>query len=320
MQILIVGLGSIGRRHARNFKSLGITNIIGFDPSEERRNQFKHETELEVSNDFDVAIQGQPDLTVIASPSRFHLGQALLAAKAGSHLFIEKPLAVSLDGIDELEKVINNKNLFVHVGSNWKFHPAFLTMKRILDENQLGQVTGAQIIGGQWLPDWHPWEDYRNMYSSQQVLGGGVVFDSHEFDYLTWLLGPVKDVQGMTSKTGVLDIDTEDVAVACLRLANNVLATIHIDYIQREYRRRLHVSGSLGTMEWDFSTGKIVLYKAEDKSHDILSVHLDDLNEMYIEQARHILRGVTEGIEPVTPLSSASDVLKILLKLKENHV
>lgn len=319
MRVLIAGLGSIGRRHGRNFKALGVDAITGFDPNAERRAQFAQETGCAVTDNFGSALMDIPDLVVVASPNRFHMDQALAAARAGCHLFIEKPLAISANDVNVLEALIEEKKLFAHVGSNWKFHPAFTTMKRLLDEGALGRVTGAQVIAGQWLPDWHPWEDYRQMYSSRRELGGGIVLDSHEFDYLTWLLGDPDKVKGMTVHSGALDIDTEDVAVACLRLKNNVLATVHVDYIQRDYRRRYHISGDQGTMEWDYTKGVIELYRAEDKSRETIAVHMENLNDMYLDQARHIWDGVQSHVRPVTSVAAARRVLDVLLKVKENH-
>ena len=213
MKILIVGLGSIGTRHAKNFSQLGYDNLVGFDPLPDRRRVFKKELSCKVVSTLDDGLNEQPDLCVIASPNCFHIEQAIKAAKHGCHLFIEKPLSNSRYYLPELTQTVKDKDLFVHVGSNWKFHPAFKTMKKILSDQILGKITGTQILAGQWLPDWHPWEDYRNMYSSRKSLGGGVVLDSHEFDYVSWLLGKIKKVYGFVQHTGILEIETEDVAV-----------------------------------------------------------------------------------------------------------
>ena len=319
MRILIVGLGSIGMRHALNFKSLGAEYLIGCDLLEERRLKFSNELGGEVVSEFEAGLRKNPDLVVIASPNRFHLDQAILAAKSDCHLFIEKPVSHTLNRIDDLIRLIEEKSLFAHVGSNWKFHPAFKTMKEIIEDGSLGKITGAQVIAGQWLPDWHPWEDYRLMYSAKKEQAGGIVLDSHEFDYLTWLLGPVSTVTGYTAYSGTLDIETEDVAVACLKYKSGVLATVHVDYIQRDYRRRYHISGDAGTLEWDYKTGELLHYDATAGSTKIIGVAEDDLNAMYLEQSQHVMDGAKENIMPVTSISTAKEVLKILLEIKKNN-
>ena len=265
MKILIAGLGSIGFRHASNFKQLGVDELVGFDPAIEPRVKFEEHFNFPVVDSLEKGLSYSPDLTVISSPNCYHMEQAIIAAKQGSHLFIEKPLSHSRDGLELLVGLVKEKNLFAHVGSNWKFHPAFIRMKEMINDRVLGKITGVQVIAGQWLPDWHPETDYRKMYSSSKALSGGVVLDSHEFDYITWLLGSVDYAYGLTAQSGTLDIETEDVAVACLKFSNGILGTVHIDYIQRAYRRRYHMSGDKGTIEWDCLDGKIRHYDAEKK-------------------------------------------------------
>ncbi|HDL01339.1 MAG TPA: Gfo/Idh/MocA family oxidoreductase, partial [candidate division Zixibacteria bacterium] len=223
MKILVVGLGSIGMRHARNFKTLGVEQLIGCDLLEERRQKFSSEINGDIVSTLEKGLYKKPDLVVVASPNRFHLEQAKTSARNGCHLFIEKPVSHTLEGLDDLITLVDEKSLFAHIGSKWKFHPAFKTMKKIINEGSLGKITGAQVIAGQWLPDWHPWEDYRNMYSAKKDQAGGIVLDSHEFDYLTWLLGPISKVSGYTAHTGALDIETEDIAVACMQFESGVL-------------------------------------------------------------------------------------------------
>jgi predicted dehydrogenase len=232
-------------------------------------------------------------------------------------MLIEKPLGSAADGIDSLIALIEDRNLFAHVGSNWKFHPAFVAMKRKLDEGGIGRVTGAQVLAGQWLPDWHPWEDYRQGYSARADLGGGVVLDTHELDYLTWLLGPVRAVAGMTARSGALDIETEDVAAICLRFESGALATVQVDYIQRDYRRRYHIAGDGGTIEWDVRGGTVSHYRADTERTETIAAPLGDVNEMYLAQMRHVLDGLRGLCAPVTPVGQAARVLALQLAVKE---
>lgn len=317
MKILISGLGSIGRRHANNCQSLGCSELIGVDPDCERRKRFEQETNGSTYINWDDAVASGGDLAIITSPNRFHVDQALLAANAGLHLFVEKPLGISRDGVNELIAIIQKKELFAHVGSNWKFHPAFQRMKTLLDARQVGKVTCVQVLAGQWLPDWHPWEDYRKGYSARADLGGGIVFDSHELDCLTWLLGDVESITGFTSNTGILDITTEDIACACIRFKNGALASISMDYLQRSYRRQYHISGDRGTMEWDIQTGRLSVYDAISDTTTTEDVNQQDLNEMYVRQLRHIFLGISQKVDPITPVSQASEVLELQLRLKE---
>jgi len=148
VKVIVCGLGSIGMRHARNLHSLGVVHIIGVDPSPERQAKFHEQFGGDVQADLTADIANVADLAVIASPNRFHIEQALLCAENQCHLFIEKPLGVREDGIEKLIALIDDGDLFAHVGSNWKFHPAFIQMKTLLDENTIGKVSGCQVLAG----------------------------------------------------------------------------------------------------------------------------------------------------------------------------
>jgi predicted dehydrogenase len=319
MRILIAGLGSIGFRHARNFASLGAEIAVGMDPTPERRERFAAEFGAKTAATLDDALALGADLAVIASPNRFHVEQSIRAAEAGLSLLIEKPLGVSLDDVDRLIETIERKGVFAHVGSNFKFHPAMIRMKALLDDGALGRLTAAQILAGQWLPGWHPWEDYRQGYSARADLGGGIVLDTHEFDYLLWLLGPVDRVEGFATRSGALEIDTEDVACACFRFASGVLATVQVDYIQRDYRRRYHISGDEGTVEWDFSAATLTIYRASTGVRETVDVS-EDLNQMYVRQAQHVLEAIASGGAPKTTVAHAARVLDIQLRIRGSRV
>jgi predicted dehydrogenase len=318
MKILLAGLGSIGMRHARNFRSLGAA-VLGMDPATERRERFTAEFGAPAVPSLAEGLDLDPDVVVVGSPNRFHIDQATAAAEAGRHLLIEKPLGISMDGIDTLVRTIERRKLFAHVGSNFKFHPALQTMKRLLDEGALGRVTAAQVLAGQWLPGWHPTEDYRKGYSARADLGGGIVLDTHEFDYLLWLLGPVASATGFAHRSGALEVETEDVACAAIHFASGVLATVQVDYIQRDYRRRYHISGDAGTMEWDFKTGRLSLYRVSTGATEVLDVS-DEINSMYVRQAQHVLDAAASGAPPVTSVEHAARVLELQLQIRSSRV
>lgn len=317
MQILVIGLGSIGQRHSRNLNKLGFRNIIGVDPNEKARKDFQDiigaQTFDSLKNlDGDI----KPKLSIVCSPNIFHTEDAIFCAKMGSNLLIEKPLAIDLKNLNLLEKIINEKNLFVHIGSNFKFHPGLQRVKSLIKEEVLGRIVSAQILAGQWLPDWHPNKDYRTGYSARKDLGGGIISDTHEFDYITWLLGPVKNILGMKSNSGVLDINTEDVAAACIEFNSGAICSIQVDYIQRDYKRRYTISGDLGTIEWNFADDSLTLYEARTEKKSLIQYKSEPVNEMYLRQMKHVIDGVNGLVQPETPLKQGIETLKLQLKLK----
>jgi predicted dehydrogenase len=320
VEVLVIGLGSIGLRHSKNLKNLGIKNIIGIDPNENMRKRFENEIgNITLKSLEDLPQDKKPNLTVISSPSIYHIEHALFAAHLGSHLFIEKPLSTSMRNVEKLQEIVESKKLFAHIGSNFKFHPALIKIKSILDKEALGKIVSAQVLAGQWLPDWHPNEDYRLGYSANKELGGGIILDTHEFDYITWLLGPVKNIIGLSSISGVLDIDTEDVACACIEFHSGTICTIQVDYIQRSYKKVYTLSGHLGTIDWDFIKGSLDIYDAKKEQTKHIDYKSELINDMYVEQMKHVIDGVKNSVEPVTSLRHAIETLKLQIKLKLNN-
>jgi len=310
MKVLILGLGSIGMRHAGNFESLGC-NVSGFDPNTERRAKFEESISGMSYSTQDEAFEQRPDLVVVASPNIYHLSQAKAAADQGLNLFIEKPLGTDLTDAKRFAKLAHQKNIYVHMGSNWKFHPAFTTMKSILDQGKIGRVCGVNVIAGQWLPDWHPWEDYREMYAARKDLGGGAIFDTHELDYMTWLLGPISSFHGYKVHTGSLDIDTEDVAGAVMAFKNGAIGTLLTDYIQRVGQRSYVIFGDKGTISWQINTGEIILTLPHLDNPQIINVQHEDINDMYVAQSAHILEDLVQNRQSVTGLYHMINVLKL---------
>ncbi|MEP3439270.1 MAG: Gfo/Idh/MocA family oxidoreductase [Hoeflea sp.] len=318
MRVGIAGLGSIGMRHARNLRSFGVEDIVGFDPDPERRASFLSLLGGTAHADWADALKHGLDLAVIASPNSFHLSQAIAAARQGIHLFVEKPLGLDAEEAGDLARIVSGSGLYAHVGSNWKFHPAFKRMKALVDQGSIGRPTGIQVIAGQWLPDWHPWEDFRKSYSARIDLGGGAVNDTHELDYMSWLLGPVTGILGMTARSGALPIETEDVAVCSMRFANGALGSLMTDYIQRCRRRRYHISGDRGTVEWDFQTGLVQLFQPGDEPGTIYDETVFDLNQMYLDQMRHVLEAVQSRASPVTSIDTMIAIMHLQLQWKQS--
>ncbi len=309
MKILILGLGSIGRRHARCFRAAGADAILGFDPSADRRARFESETGGQTFETEDAAYAEGPDMAVVCSPNVFHADQAIRAMTHRCAVMVEKPLASDLADADMMARAVIKRGAWLHMGSNWKFHAAFSAMKSWLDSGRIGRVTGASVIAGGWLPDWHPYEDYRRMYAARADQAGGAVLDTHELDLLTWLLGPAS-LTGHVAHSGALEIETEDVAACALRFESGALGVLLTDYIQRIPRRRYHISGDGGTIEWDLQDGAVRLHLPGQPDAETADAS-EDLNDMYAAQAARVLADIAAGAPPVTGIDQALAVLRL---------
>lgn len=315
-RILVIGGGSIGKRHLRNLLALGEKKISVIETNNERAKEIGKEFLVEVFTSLDQAAELDFEVVFICSPSVYHREHAWLFANKGCHLFIEKPVANNLAGIEDLLEKIKEKKLITMVGSNWKFYPLFEKMKELLDAGTIGRVLSARCQFGQYLPDWHPWEDYRRGYSANKKLGGGILLDSHEFDYLTWFLGKVKKLSCFAGKISDLEIDVEDVAEVILQFESETIGEIHLDYVQRFAQRNFEFFGEEGTISWDVLDKKVVLRTKQNDLQEFVLPSAYDLNDMYVEEVKHFLSCIDKNKNTMTSIKDGVDVLSLICAAK----
>lgn len=316
---LLIGCGSIGKRHLRNLKALGAGPLYAFDASPDRVAQAFSETGAKGFTDLTAALAMKPALAVVATPSSLHLEHALAAARAGCHLFIEKPLSHTLAGVDELRRVVAQKGLTALVGCNMRFHPGIAVMRRLVMEGAIGRVLGADVFCGSYLPDWHPGEDYRKNYSARKDLGGGVILDAiHEIDYVLDMLGFPEEITCRAGTFGDLGIETEDTADISLLMRGGARATIHLDYLSRPARRQCKLIGTQGTLEWDWDKPVVRLYKETTGQWTEVPCSFPDTNQMYVDELRHLLDCLAGKARPAQGLGEARLALETALAAKES--
>ena len=315
MKGLVVGGGSIGTRHLQNLVALGLSNMALVEPDEQKRENLIREIGVIGFKQLDQGLSWEPDFVVIATPTHLHAAQALDIAREGFHMFIEKPLAHSFEYLSEIEDEVRRQKLITLVGCNLRFHPGLIKVKQLLEDSAIGRVVAARIEFGQYLPDWHPHEDYRQGYSARRNLGGGVVLDViHEIDYARWLLGEVQSIVCFSGKLSRLEIDSDDTAAILMRISSDAICEIHLDYVQRAYSRTCHVIGDKGTIRWDYSAGEVCLYLARDQQwHSYINPASWEPNQMYLEEMRHFLRCLNYEEESTLDFSQGKRVVEIAL-------
>lgn len=310
MKFLIAGLGSIGRRHLRNLRALGEEDILLF--------RTHHATlpdddlaGLPTFTDLGEALAEKPDAAIICNPSAAHLGVALPAAAAGCHLMIEKPVSHKLEGLPELRQELALHHKQALVGFHFRHHPVLQQVKSILASSQLGLPLSAQAHWGEYLPDWHPWEDYRLSYAAQPSLGGGVVLTlSHPLDYLRWLLGETQVLSATTAHISDLEIEVEDSAEITLLFESGARAQVHLDYYQRPPAHWLEVTCSAGFVRWNNASGSAEIYTTADKKWQRLDPPADfERNSLFLAEMAHFVQ-VCRGAE--APICSLEDGIRAL--------
>ena len=319
--LAVVGCGSIGKRHLRNLKHLGIDSLIAVEPSEDRRMEVERELGVVTFSELPAALAHPVRAVLICSPTHLHVEQALTAAQSGCHLFIEKPLSHTLEGLDALEAEVADRRLITLVGCNFHFDLGLRHVKRLLEEGVAGRVVSVRAQFGQYLPDWHPWEDYRHGYSAHPDMGGGVLLDRiHEIGYMRWLLGEITEVGALIGHLSRLEIGSEDTVEILARFASGAFASLHMDYVRRLYDCSLEITGECGTIRWCYQDGTVAWYTASDGVGRQMSWPQHGDEDMYVRQMRHFLR-VLEGAETSEQdLREAKRVLEIALAAKRAAV
>lgn len=311
MKFLFNGLGSIGQRHLRNLHALGHREFFVYRTGNVAT---PIETEYRVKRleSFEAGLALHPDAVFITNPTVFHLAHTKQALAAGCHVFIEKPVSHTLEGVDELEHLAQKKGRVVFVGYQLRFHPILRAIKEQVDQGAIGKPLAAHISVGQYLPDWHPDEDYRTGYAARKELGGGAILTlSHEIDYALWLLGPARSVYALGGHLSMLSLDVEDVAKMLIEFKSGCIADIHIDYLQRPPGRTFHLIGEKGKIEWDYFSDRARVYTyTNDKPAELLLPAGFEKNVMYREEVAQFIRAV-EGREP--PYSSLADGIATLV-------
>lgn len=316
-RLLIVGLGSIGRRHLRLVRQLvpGVEVAVFRHRAPQDTGQSGDPIVEHTVTSVEEALAFRPDAAVIANPSTLHLGVSTALARAGVHLLVEKPIADTTDGVSQLIEICHAGAVTLMTGYNLRFLPSLQRFQAMLAADRVGRVLSVRAEVGQFLPAWRPDTDYRRGVSANASLGGGVLLElSHEIEYLRWLFGDVAWVSAIERRQSDLEIDVEDTALLLLGFAGDaaarpVIASLNMDCVRHDRTRTCTAIGETGSLRWNGLTGIIDVF---DRSADGWAVVFDETSEpdaSYIAEWRHFLGCIEEG---VVPLVSGVDGLAVL--------
>jgi predicted dehydrogenase len=315
LKALVIGYGSIGKRHIENLSKIPKMKI--FVLTTRSYDDFLKTKKCFIVKSIKSAISHNPDFAIIANETNIHVKFAKILSKAGIHLFIEKPLSDSIRGINELSQTTYEKKLVTFMGFNFRFHPGIKIIKKLITEKKIGKIISVLVENSSYLPDWHPNENYTKSYSARKELGGGVVLTSiHELDYLYWFFGDVKKIVSITEKISNLKINVEDSASIILKFKNNVTAEIHLDYFQRPSSRYCKLIGTEGTIYWNMNKNEVKIFDIKKKKWLIKKFSKFDYNSMYVEELKHFINCIKNKTHTINNLKSGVSTLKIALAVK----
>jgi predicted dehydrogenase len=297
LSVLVVGCGSIGKRHARVLRSLGVADIRACDPVAEQRQSLSAETpSARLYDSYDAALRNRPDAVLICTPPAMHIPMARQAIEAGCHVLTEKPLSDTLDGLDELELLAEKRGKKVMVALCFRYHEGLLRAKQYLDSGRIGRLVSIRALMGEHLPDVRP--DYRTLYLA---LYNGAFELMHDLDLALWYAGqPVKKSYCIYGTYSDIGIQAPDLVEFLMGFEDRCVATVHLDFFQSPRRRQMELIGTEGVIavefaKWDRCT--LSLYEASCGQWKVEEL-TTDRDDMFRAEDREFLEAVA-GDKPI---------------------
>lgn len=317
MKILIVGLGSMGKRRLRNLQHLKAGEIFGYDPRPDRCQESEERHGIRTFSDFERAMSLSPDIMIVSTPPDLHTHYALVAARNNIHFFTEA--SVVDDGIDELIALCDGKSIVAAPSCTMRFNPSVRVIKDLVDGGTLGRVLTGSYHLGIYLPDWHPWEDYHSFYAAKKETGGCREMVPFELVWLTWVMGKVETVSGFKGKLSGLDVDVDDAYHVLFQFERGAFLSLAVDILARVFCFNCRLVLEKGLIDWTWNDKKVRVFSSGDcewreyaEPEGLVLEGYIAAEEMYIEEMKCFLNAVKgEGRWPYT-LREDRNILKLL--------
>ena len=322
---LIIGLGSMGKRRIRNLMDLGVKNseIFGFDYREDRKKESVEKYKINALDSLENLNFDDIKAVIVSLPPDKHAEGVSIAQKHHKPVFIEA--SVVLDDVKRI-KDNNPSDVFLAPSCTMIFHPMVQEIKKIIQSEKYGKVCNFSYHSGQFLPDWHPWESVNDFYVGNRLTGGAREIVPYELTWIIDILGFPKDAKGYFLKTRELGCDIED-SYACSLLYDNMIGTIIVDVVARQYVRNLVINLEKGQIQWRYDTLQIELYDAETNTTSYIRQgefkHIDGydknlVEDMYTEEINSFLRGIDDSALFPNTIEKDIAVLEVLKKIEDS--
>lgn len=308
IKILFFGLGSIGKKHAKIIKDNFGFELYAYRIKKKRK---KNDLNIKEFDDIKEAFSIKPDVAFITNPTYVHVETALECTKRNINLFIEKPISHSLEKLDELEREIKKRKLFTYVAYNMRFHPVVTSLKEMTSKEE--KPIYFRVICSSYLPNWRPEQNYSKSYSAKKDQGGGVILDlSHEFDYITWLFGEIRNIDGFCGKISNLNIDSEDILVGQLTCNSDIKGNLHLDCFSHNKERKIKIYYNDKYVEGDLIENTIKIVKNKEEK---ITKHKCDIDHTYKKQIEFFLEQYYNKNYNI--MNNFSEALKTFKKIME---
>lgn len=319
--ILILGSGSVGRRHARNLHALGC-RVSCMDPRRDRLEEAGKEVPLiHRFTSLDVALAKADDFDgiVVCSPPKFHVDQSLAALELDLPVLLEKPASIDARNCRPLQEPLQKGGKLL-LGYTYRWWAPVLRLKALMDAGAVGALRHARFVMSAHLADWHPWERYQDFFMASQDLGGGALLDeSHFIDLMLWFFGAPERIFAQIGKISDLEIETDDVVDILAVYSNRLRVTMHLDLFGRPHEKHIVVTGEQGTLQCLFAPDAVRIGRTSDAQWNTEHFSLER-NEMFLAVAREFLE-LIEGrrVHPTCTLVDGLRVLEVIEACRESQ-
>lgn len=323
MKFLVVGLGSMGKRRIRNLKHLSHSDIIGYDVNQSRGLEVETEYSIKVFSNLDEALAQRPNAVIISTPPDKHYDVASIIAENKLPFFMEAN--VIPNGFDTLmEKCIKNK-IFFAPSCTLRFNPSLKKIHELIQKNAVGTPLQFVYHVGQYLPDWHPYEDYRKFYVSKRSSGACREIVPFELNWIVWTFGRIKKLTSMKRKISNLDTDIDDIYASILEFENGMIGNLVIDVLSRIPYRTLRIICEDGVILWDWTEKKVKLYRASTKSweefQEPLGIKIEGYvaeEDAYIDEMKSFVDGLKDPKKYSHTPQNEHYILELLSRIEDS--
>tara|TARA_B100001250_G_C19816402_1_gene798660 strand:+ start:2990 stop:3985 length:996 start_codon:yes stop_codon:yes gene_type:complete len=279
-KILIIGGGSIGKRHIKNLQFLGYKNIFCLKRKHDKK--FENKFNVKVLSTYQEGNKYQFDIIFICTPSSLHIDDLKFCFNQDSHIFIEKPMVTNQESYQYLKSLKFKKIFFI--GFMLRYHPLIKKIKSFI--SNIENIFYSRFEFGSYLPNW-PYESYKDSYVAKIDLGGGVINTiCHEMDLALYFFGVPNSIFSKKINSNIINIEAEDLSDSIFSYKNH-LCSLHIDLLQKDFYRRIFIQSKDFNIHCDLFNNILSIKNLNDGSNNEEKINDFEINNLYIDELRH---------------------------------
>jgi predicted dehydrogenase len=325
MRFLVVGLGSMGKRRIRNLLALGYKELVGFDLREDRRREVAQKYNISVTDNLEAKLWDKVDAVIISTPPDRHNQYIEFCIKKRKPCFVEA--SVVLGDLQQLNRLAKAKRISVIPSCTLRFHPAVKTIKRLVESGQYGKISNFTHHTGQYLPDWHPWENIKDFYVGKKETGGCREIVPFELTWILDIAGFPKEAFAFYMKTSDIEVDIEDVYAIILRFGG-FLGTLVVDVTSRFATKSFILNLQRAQIRWNWEERKVKVYEGETKrwveypdpkGSSTVGYNKNIIEKMYINEMDAFIKAIMNKDSFPNSLDDDIKILKLLEKCESTN-